>query len=202
MSISKKTEQLKEVRNEVLELEASPLHTYRTENDYLPVIGEGDHDADILFIGEAPGQTEAETGRPFCGRAGKMLDELLEHINLDRDSVYITNILKDRPPNNRDPREEEIEIYTPFLKRQIEIIQPRVIATLGRFSMEFVADQYNVELNGTISTVRGQDYKIETTNNGDEIIFIPLFHPAVALYDGSKRDTLKDDFEILTNYTS
>lgn len=199
MSLEKKTKQLKEIRDEVLELKTSPLYTYRSENGYLPVLGEGSHDADILFIGEAPGESEAKSGRPFCGRAGQMLDTLLEHINLDRESVYITNILKDRPPNNRDPQPDEIEVYTPFLRRQIAIIEPKVIATLGRFSMEFIADEYDVDLDGTISTVRGQTYEIE--NDGQTVTFVPLFHPAVALYDGSKRDTLKEDFEVLTEFS-
>lgn len=199
MSQDEKTAQLKKIRDDVLELEASPLYEYRTENNYFPVLGKGNHDADILFIGEAPGKNEAETGRPFCGRAGKMLDELLEHINLDRDDVYITNILKDRPPDNRDPQPDEIEMYTPFLRRQISIIEPKVIATLGRFSMEFIADEFDVDLGGTISQVRGEVF--EVTNDDQEITFVPLFHPAVALYDGSKRDTLKEDFEVLTQYT-
>jgi DNA polymerase len=197
----KKNTQLKEVYDEVIELKESPLYEYRTKNDYLPVLGEGSCDADILFIGEAPGEREAETGRPFCGRAGKMLDELLEHINLNRDDVYITNILKDRPPENRDPTPDEIKIYTPFLRRQISIIEPRVIATLGRFSMEFIASEYGVELDGTITQVCGQVNKI-TTKDGQNIIFVPLLHPAVALYDGSKRDVLKADFEVLKEYAN
>jgi len=198
---NKKNTQLKEVYDEVIELKESPLYEYRTKKDYLPVLGEGSCDTDILFIGEAPGEREAETGRPFCGRAGKMLDELLEHINLNRDDVYITNILKDRPPENRDPTPDEIKIYTPFLRRQISIIEPRVIATLGRFSMEFIASEYGVELDGTITQVCGQVNKI-TTKDGQNIIFVPLLHPAVALYDGSKRDVLKADFEVLKEYAN
>ncbi|MEX2514881.1 MAG: uracil-DNA glycosylase [Candidatus Paceibacterota bacterium] len=225
MSNKDKTAALEALKDEVVALEASPLYTYRQEHGYLPVLGEGSHDADIMFIGEAPGESEAKTGRPFCGRSGKLLDEFLEHINLDRADVYITNVLKDRPPENRDPQTDEIEIYTPFLRRQISIIQPKVIATLGRFSMEFIADEYGIELDGTITQVRGKIYEIDpgTTSSdpveesensheagddgygagedGQTITFIPLFHPAVALYDGSKRDVLKEDFETLADFT-
>ncbi len=199
MSTESRTEKMKAIRDEVIDLEASPLFEYRQENDYLPVLGEGNHDADIMFIGEAPGKNEAEAGRPFCGAAGNMLNKLLAHIELDRDDVYITNVLKDRPPNNRDPKQEEIDVYKPFLRRQIEVIEPNVIATLGRFAMEFIEDEYDVDCGGTISQVRGDVFTIE--NEGKEITFIPLFHPAVALYDGSQRETLKEDFEVLTKYS-
>jgi|AntRauTorckE6833_2_1112554.scaffolds.fasta_scaffold05117_3 DNA polymerase len=198
MSIEDKIAQLEEVKKEVVALEQSPLYAYRKEHGYLPVLGEGSHDANILFIGEAPGESEAKSGRPFCGRSGKLLDEFLEHINIDREDVYITNVLKDRPPENRDPQLNEIALYTPFLRRQIAIIQPKVIATLGRFSMEFIADEFKVELDGTITQVCGQVNKV-TTADGQEVVFIPLLHPAVALYDGSKRDVLKKDFEVLKN---
>jgi DNA polymerase len=199
MPTQDKPTQLEEVKNAVVNLEASALVDYRKEYSYLPVLGEGNYDADILFIGEAPGESEAKSGRPFCGRSGKMLDELLEHIALDRADVYITNILKDRPPENRDPTTDEIELYTPFLEAQIEIIQPKVIATLGRFAMEFIAQEYGVELNGTITQVCGRTYEIEA--GVGNLTFVPLLHPAVALYDGSKRDVLKKDFEVLKKYT-
>ena len=98
-----KTEQMKKIKDEVFELKNSPLYEYRTSNGFFPVIGEGNHDADIVFIGEAPGRNEAKTGRPFCGAAGKILDDLLASIKVPRENVYITNIVKDRPQNNRDP---------------------------------------------------------------------------------------------------
>lgn len=189
---------MKEIKEEVVAFRDSPLYEYRQENGYLPVIGEGDHDADIMFIGEAPGETEAKTGRPFCGAAGNLLNKLLDHINLDRGGVYITNVLKDRPPDNRDPTQEEIDAYVPFLRRQIAIIQPAVIASLGRFGMEFVEDEFGIDCGGSISQVRGDVFTIE--NDGEKIIFIPLFHPAVALYDGSQRDTLKEDFAVLQDH--
>lgn len=193
-----KTDELKQIRNEVLGLTESPLYEYREENDYLPVIGQGSHDADLMFIGEAPGKNEAETGVPFCGRAGNILDELLEHIDLLRADVYIANILKDRPPENRDPTTEEIEIYTPFLVRQIQIIEPQAIATLGRFAMEFVKDHFGIDNSRTISNIHGEVLEMDDKNDRT-LKFVPLFHPAVALYDPNKKDTLKEDFETLKN---
>jgi len=195
MSTKDKTDRMREVKEAVVDFADSPLYRHRKENDYLPVIGEGDHDADLMFIGEAPGKNEAETGRPFCGAAGNLLNKLLAHIDLDRDSVYITNVLKDRPPDNRDPKQKEIDAYVPFLRRQVSIIEPQVLATLGRFGMEFAESEFAIDCGGTISQVHGDVFTLE--NEGKEITFIPLFHPAVGLYDGSQRDTLKADFATL-----
>ena len=122
---------MKKIKDEVLDLKNSPLYEYRTTNNFFPVIGEGNHDADIVFIGEAPGRNEAKTGRPFCGRAGDILDELLKSVELERESIYITNIVKDRPQNNRDPLPEEIEVYGPFLDRQIEMIRKELITMIN-----------------------------------------------------------------------
>ncbi|OGD96406.1 uracil-DNA glycosylase, partial [Candidatus Curtissbacteria bacterium RIFCSPLOWO2_01_FULL_41_28] len=138
-----RTVQLKKIRDEIWNLSKSPLYNYRKKNNYFPVIGEGNHFSKIIFIGEAPGQREAETGRPFCGAAGKILDELLVSIDLKRKDVYITNVVKDRPPNNRDPEPEEIKLYSPFLDRQILIIKPKIIATLGRFSTKYILEKFN-----------------------------------------------------------
>ncbi|MEK7582370.1 MAG: uracil-DNA glycosylase, partial [Patescibacteria group bacterium] len=138
MSTDEKTELLRHIRDEVVNLTGSPLYADRVKGGVYPVIGEGNHHATIMFVGEAPGRNEAKTGRPFVGAAGKILDQLLEGVGIDRKDVYITNIVKDRPPFNRDPVPEEIEAYGPFLDRQITIIQPKVIATLGRFSMVYV----------------------------------------------------------------
>src|SRR3989344_3019718 len=115
--INKKERALKAIKDEILCLVSSPLYKERIKNKYFPVIGEGNHSAKIMFIGEAPGETEAKKGRPFCGAAGKRLDELIESIGLKREDVYITNVVKDRPPNNRDPSQAEIELYSPFLER-------------------------------------------------------------------------------------
>src|SRR3989337_2153314 len=135
--MSERDEALKKIKDEVVNLVASPLYAERVRNKYFPVIGEGNHLAEIMFIGEAPGENEAKSGRPFCGRAGKVLDTLLQSIGIDRKDVYVTNIVKDRPPENRDPLPDEIELYAPFLDRQIAAIKPAGIATLGRFSMQY-----------------------------------------------------------------
>jgi len=190
---------LKAIRDEVLGLTQSPLYAYRQENHYHPVIGEGDHYAKIMFIGEAPGKNEALTARPFCGAAGRILDELLTSIELERKNVYITNIVKDRPPGNRDPLPEEIALYAPFLKRQIEIIQPQVIATLGRFSMAYVMEQYGLmDQLKSISQMHGKAF--ETKMNYGKAVIIPLYHPAVAIYKASMKDELKKDFRVLLQY--
>lgn len=188
--------ELKKIKEEVLALASSPLYSYRAENNYFPVIGEGSHSARIMFVGEAPGQNEAKTGRPFCGRAGKILDALLQEIGIDRKDVYVTNIVKDRPPGNRDPLPDEIALYAPFLDRQIRIIQPAVIATLGRFSMQYVMSRYGLEFElDSISRIHGQIFS--TNIEGNDTKVIPLYHPAAAIYNQQLLDTLKEDFKAL-----
>ena len=183
---------LKKIRDEVVNLTLSPLYAERVKNKYFPVIGEGNHSAEIMFIGEAPGENEAKTGRPFCGRAGKVLDSLLESVGIDRKDVYVTNIVKDSPPGNRDPFPDEIAIYAPFLDQQIEIIKPKVIATLGRFSMQYVMNRYGLEWElDSISKLHG---KVFTT---DKFKVVPLYHPAAAIYNQHLLGTLKEDFQIL-----
>ncbi len=196
---SDRSDQLRAIRDAVVNLIDSPLYEYRTSNGYYPVIGQGDHFADIMFIGEAPGKNEAETGRPFCGASGRVLDELLESIDLKREDVYVTNILKDRPPNNRDPLKQEIKLYTPFLERQIEIIQPKVIATLGRFSMEFILRHFGaLQANQKISQLHGAVIKVRTGYGRASVV--PLFHPAAALYNAGQRATLEEDFQVLKQF--
>jgi len=192
--MSDKKSKMKAIRDELFEFTESPLYEDRVKNKSFPVIGEGSHDAKVIFIGEAPGKNEAKTGKPFCGASGKVLDQLLDHIKLDREDVYITNIVKDRPTNNRDPKPEEIELYAPFLDKQIEIIQPKIIATLGRFSMEYVIKKFGLEEKlEPISKLHGKKIKIPDT----DMIIIPLYHPAVAVYNRNMLDDLKKDFEIL-----
>ncbi len=188
-----KREELLKIKEEVLSLTDSPLYEYRIENKSYPVIGEGNHDAQIMFIGEAPGANEAKTGRPFCGQAGEILDELLFSININRKDVYITNIVKDRPPKNRDPESEEILIYAPFLDRQINIIKPKVIATLGRFSTEYILRKFKQEdYLRPISILNGHSIDAETDYGIIKIL--PLLHPAAVIYNRSKRDDLKEAF--------
>lgn len=189
---------LKQVRDDIVALEESPLYAYRIENNYFPVIGQGDHYADVMIIGEAPGENEAKTGRPFCGASGRVLDDLLKSIDLEREAVYVTNVVKDRPPKNRDPHKGEIELYTPFLIRQIDIIQPKVFATLGRFSMEFILKLFDSDEKGKISTLHGTIIPV-TTSYG-EAHLVPLYHPAVALYNASQKTTLLEDFKVLQQF--
>lgn len=197
--MNEKTEQLRQIRDEILQLDQSPLYQFRVDHGYFPVIGQGNHNADIMFIGEAPGENEAKTGRPFCGASGRVLDELLDGIGLKREDVYVTNVVKDRPPNNRDPRKDEIELYSPFLVRQINIIQPAVIATLGRFSMEFILSLYDMpEKTEKISKLRGQVLRGQA--GFGEVHIVPLYHPAVALYRADQRKTLEADFEVLKQF--
>jgi uracil-DNA glycosylase len=193
-----KRDEMKKIRDEVLALKESPLYAERVANKYFPVIGEGNHDAQIVFIGEAPGKNEAMTGKPFCGASGKVLDQLLAHAGIKREDVYITNIVKDRPTNNRDPQPEEIALYAPFLMRQIEIIKPKVIATLGRFSMDFIMRNFGLEKEvGSISTIHG---KVFTGKAGyGDVQIVPLYHPAVAIYNRSQFDELKKDIEGIMN---
>ncbi len=189
---------MRQIRDEILNLKESPLYKERIREGVFPVIGEGSHFAKIIFIGEAPGKNEAMTGRPFCGAAGKVLDELLESVGIPRESVYVTNIVKDRPPMNRDPLPDEIKIYAPFLDRQIEIIQPKVIVTLGRFSMEYILKKFQIKENRSISQIHGDVF--ETNTNFGKIKIIPLYHPAVAIYNRNEIDILKKDFEVLKNF--
>jgi uracil-DNA glycosylase len=197
--MSDRFEELKKIRDEVLVLKDSPLYKYRVENKYFPVIGEGSHEAKIMFVGEAPGENEAKTGKPFCGRAGKVLDSLLESVGIDRKSVYVTNIVKDRPPGNRDPLPDEIALYAPYLDRQIQIIKPEVVATLGRFSMQYVMSRYGLELElDGISKIHGQVF--DTEIDGKKVKIVPLYHPAAAIYNQHLLDTLKEDFKILSDF--
>jgi uracil-DNA glycosylase len=193
------TDELKKIRDEVLALKESPLYEYRTSNKYFPVIGEGSHEANLMFVGEAPGETEAKTGKPFCGRAGKMLDELLASIGMDRKTVYVTNLIKDRPPGNRDPEPVEIDLYGPFLDRQIEIMKPKVIATLGRHSMKYIFEKYGLtSVLQTISKIHGKEFK--GTAPYGEVTVVALYHPAVALYNGGMKGELLEDFKVLKKY--
>ncbi len=193
-----KDDLLRKIRDEVILLKDSPLYEYRVSNNFLPVIGEGSHDASIMFIGEAPGKNEAQTGRPFCGAAGKVLDQLLTHVGIERKSVYITNIIKDRPPQNRDPLPDEIKIYGPFLDRQIEIIRPKKIVTLGRYAMNYIMTKFGLELElEPIGKAHGKSYKA-IANYGD-IDIVTLYHPCVAVYNPNNIGGLKKDFEVLRN---
>lgn len=194
--LRQKEEAIKQVRLDLVGATDSPLYEYRTEKRYFPVIGEGNPDANIMFIGEAPGKVEAEQGRPFVGPSGDVLAEMLESIKLKRGDVYVTNALLDRAPDNRDPTKEELAYYEPFLDRLIDIIRPAVIATLGRFAMYYLLKKLDLpEKRGKISQQHGKLIKAQL--HYGEIHIVPLYHPAVVLYSASKRDVLQKDFEKL-----
>lgn len=191
------------------------------------VMGDGSVDADIMFIGEAPGKKEDETGKPFIGAAGKFLDEMLASIGLERSDVYITNIVKYRPPNNRDPKPEEKNQFFPYLLKQLEVIQPKIIVPLGRHSMNvFLPDLRISEVHGKLfrlsfnpvnieancgdldlkimtkivaPSVDGQSDQVRSSGNWF-VDVLPLYHPAAALYNGSMRQTLMTDFAKITKH--
>jgi len=159
-----------------------------------PVPGEGSLNAVVMFIGEAPGYWEDVKGRPFVGAAGKLLDGMLEEIGLSRGDVYIGNIVKCRPPENRDPQPGEVQACTPYLDRQIRIIQPKIIVTLGRHSTAYVLSKAGFEARG-ITGVRGRVYEGRLLSLGVRII--PTYHPAAALYNPKYRDSLEEDFQVI-----
>ncbi len=169
--------ELEALAAEIAECTRCLLHRGRTK----AVPGEGLPDADIMFVGEAPGFHEDQQGRPFVGAAGNFLDELLEMIGLGRQDVYIANVIKCRPPGNRDPLPEEIEACKPFLDRQIELIKPELVVTLGRFSMARAFPK------ARISRIHGQPRKI------GGVIYYPMYHPAAALHQPSLRRTVEED---------
>lgn len=150
------------------------------------VFANGSPEAKVVFIGEAPGKNEDLQGLPFVGAAGKFLDEMLESIGMNREDIYITNIVKYRPPNNRDPLPEEKKAFWPYLVRQLDVIQPKLVVTLGRHSMEYFLPAQK------ISQIHGQPKRI--TFGERKQVVMPLFHPAAALYNGAMKQTLIDDF--------
>lgn len=151
------------------------------------VVGAGDPDADLLFVGEAPGANEDRTGLPFVGQAGKLLDELLAGIGMTRDQAFIANVLKCRPPGNRDPRPDEIDSCRGYLEEQVALIRPRVVCTLGNFATKLLSGRPD-----GISTVHGQPMPIAFA--GVPVILYPVYHPAAALYTRAMLGTLQDDF--------
>jgi len=160
-----------------------------------PVAGEGNLQATVMFIGEAPGYWEDVRGRPFVGAAGKFLDEMLSRIGLSRSEVYIANILKCRPPENRDPLPVEVKACTPFLDRQIQIIEPRLIMTLGRHSTSYILLKAGFEDVEGITELRGKVYKADVL--GLRVSVIPTYHPAAALYSAKYKGGLEGDFRLL-----
>lgn len=166
---------------------------YREIKNY--VIGDGNIKSKVMFIGEAPGKTEDARGKPFVGKAGKVFEELLRSIELFRTDVYISNCLRCRPPNNREPSEAELFACTPYLDKEIEIIKPKVLCPMGNFAVNFVFKKYGIEKQkgGGISRLHGSFYKVK--NLFDELTVLPLYHPAMAVYNPLMKKILMDDFK-------
>jgi uracil-DNA glycosylase family 4 len=188
-----KQQQLDDLQQQIIDDNVTPdLKAGATQQ----VFGDGNPDADIVFIGEAPGKNEDLQGVPFVGAAGKFLNEMLGMIDLKREDIYITNIVKYRPPDNRDPHPDEKKAFLPYLQSQLEVIQPKVVVTLGRHSMNcFLPDLQ-------ISKVHGQPKRVKLALKADSsqsftVVIMPLFHPAAALYNPAQRQTLIDDFALL-----
>lgn len=180
-----KQQQLQSLKEKMQADKSLPLRGQATQL----VFGEGNSDTKLYFLGEAPGYWEDQKGRPFVGQAGKLLDETLEGIGLKRADVYISNVVRFRPPENRDPLPEELTAFAPYVDQEIEIINPKIIVTLGRFSMgKFLP-------GAKISQIHGKVQKIHW--KGKEITVIPMYHPAAALRNGNVMRQFKDDFNII-----
>jgi uracil-DNA glycosylase family 4 len=176
---------------EIMNCRKCPLYKYRKN----PVPGEGRRDAEIMFVGEAPGAREDETGRPFVGAAGKLLTELIEGVlGIKRSDVYITNIVKCRPPNNRDPTEEEIAACSPYLLRQIRLIKPKIIVALGRYSAKFLFEKAGIKWRN-MRVMHGKIY--DAVVEGLKVKIMATYHPAAALYYPKLRPELEYDFKKL-----
>lgn len=183
LSAEERREKLVELFKEVQRCSRCPLHETRTK----PVFGAGNADADLMFVGEAPGAEEDRQGLPFVGRAGQLLNQMLEEIGLARDDVFIANVLKSRPPANRDPQPLEIEACKPYLFEQVRLIEPRVVCTLGNFSTKLLTGAPT-----GITKVRGTPQVHEL--GGRPVYLLPLFHPAAALRTPAVKETLRADF--------
>jgi uracil-DNA glycosylase family 4 len=187
LSAAERREQLIELYHQVQACHACPLGATRTN----AVFGMGHADADLMFVGEAPGAEEDRQGKPFVGRAGKLLDQLLAEIGMERGrDAFIANVLKSRPPGNRDPQPDEIAACRPYLERQIELIQPRVICTLGNFATKLLTGSPT-----GITRCCGRPQEREVA--GLPVTIYPLFHPAAALRTPSVLDRLREDFSRL-----
>ncbi len=182
-----KEEIMKKIENEVKNCKKCDLFDKRKN----VVFGYGDLNSKVIFIGEAPGKNEDETGIPFCGKAGKVLDKLLKSISIKRENIYITSVLKCRPPKNRKPKKEEIESCGIYLKKQIEIINPKVICCLGDISLKFIFKNFSINEKCKISKLHG---KVIEINN---IKILPTFHPAYAIYNPKIISLMEKDFKKL-----
>ncbi|MCC6612970.1 MAG: TIR domain-containing protein [Anaerolineae bacterium] len=195
-TLRRKMREIKALRDQLFDAKASPLYAHRIENRYFPVLGDGNPDANILFIGQCPGEYEAIQGRPFVGASGDVLDEMLLTIGLKREDTYMTNVVLDRPPDNRDPIPAEIEFYVPYVDRLIEIVEPGVIVPLGRFAMGYILRKYDLpEKKLRIGQLHGKLMQAKAAHGN--IFILPIYHPAMVLYSAREKDTLRQDFQQL-----
>lgn len=184
---------LEEIAREISNCRKCQL--WATKTRYVP--GEGSEKAEVVFVGEAPGREEDRQGRPFVGNAGKLLTEMIENVlGLSRKDVFIANILKCRPPNNRDPLPQEIEACSPYLIRQLEVIRPEIIVCLGRFSASFIFELLNIPFSN-ISRVRGRVFESEMS--GKKVKVIATYHPAAILYRPQLREIFEGDFRTVAS---
>lgn len=187
-SCEEKRRTLEDIANIIRNCKKCRLHEHRTN----PVPGEGDPCAKLVFIGEAPGRNEDLQGRPFVGSAGKLLTKLLNDNGFSREEVFITNIVKCRPPNNRDPKEDEVLACFGYLVRQLEVIQPEIIVLLGRHSTKHVLRYFGIRAE-SIMSIRGRIYRARA--RWGEVIIVPTLHPAAALYNPKLKSLLERDFK-------
>jgi len=190
MSFKEKAEKINSLREKISQCKRCLL--FKSRNNTVP--GEGNVDSRIMFIGEAPGKNEDEQGKPFVGRAGDIFDKLLDSVNLTRDDIYLCNILKCRPPGNRNPLSAEIMACVGSLDIQIKTINPDIIATLGSFATTYIFEKFSIPKKN-ISSVAGKVIEVDTEFGWKKII--PLFHPAVATYNVNKTEDLINDFQVI-----
>ncbi|BFI73445.1 type-4 uracil-DNA glycosylase [Nanoarchaeota archaeon] len=186
-----KNEEINKLNQEILKCQRCEL--YKLKKNYVP--GDGNANTKIVFIGEAPGRDEDMQGKPFVGKAGQVLTENIRNIlNIDRKDVYITNVVKCRPPNNREPKENEIKACSIWLEKQLEIIQPEIIVTLGHYSTKWIFEYFGIKFN-SIMKDRGKIYKVNKW--GKEVKIIPTLHPASTLYHKEWREIFDNDFKLI-----
>jgi len=189
---SKAESEINHIRQQIENCKNCPLWKTRLN----PVAGEGMVTAKVMLIGEAPGKNEDIQGRPFVGRAGKLLDELIQSICKERKEIFITNIVKCRPPKNRNPLKSEIQTCTHYLDKQIELIKPQIIVPLGNFATSYILKKFSIS-EGRIGTIHGRTYQMK--NNSTDSNIIPMYHPAAAIYNPNLKETLEKDFKKIRN---
>jgi DNA polymerase len=187
MDLLDKDEQLNELKKQIISDGVCPNLAVQAKQ---LVFGVGNSNSKLVFIGEAPGKKEDEAGIPFVGAAGRFLDEMLSSINIAREDIYITNIVKYRPPENRDPLPVEKQAFLPYLQRELQIIHPQLVVTLGRHAANCFLPMLKISQEHGVL----QQVTLNFVNNKTIIMLLPLYHPAAALYNGSMRDTLMHDF--------